>query len=178
MRAISHIHRNQNETKKMNALKPDECFHIYVQKNTEPKATTKPKTCMNWIVFFLFVFGGPSFSTYNRLAQNNSNYTCRYTAMCVVYYLVIMEAIDELSSKQFAMFHVIRIMPCTGVCSYVQKHVIEKAFPSFFLRTKEHGTKHCVCYCHPLFRPYMTSYPFVKVEYTYLRFRSNGLMNL
>ena len=63
-------------------------------RETEPKPIAEPKTCTILILFF-FGFGG-------RISANttgNFDKIYTYTTTCVVYNLVIMKAIDGLSSE-------------------------------------------------------------------------------
>ena len=95
-----HIHTetepkpNRNRTEKLKCLKPYERFHICAETETEPKPNAEPKTCTNLILFF-FGFGC-------RISANttgNFDKICTYTTTCVVYNLVIIKAIDGLSSE-------------------------------------------------------------------------------
>ena len=86
---FSYIHRNRTEKKKQNALKSMSAFTY------TPKPKAEPKTCTNWILFFIFPFLWWNFSKYDRFIQHNFNYTCTVTYTTN---LVIMEAIDGLSS--------------------------------------------------------------------------------
>ena len=92
LRAISYIHKNTTETKKIECLKTYECFHIYIE-----KLNNAAKTCTHWILFFFFGGGGgggggglaAEYSNFARLLssfpQHSFNYTCTYTTTCVVY---------------------------------------------------------------------------------------------
>ena len=70
---------------------------VHISAETEPKLNTEPKTCTNWI-FFFFSFGG----LISGNTTGNFIYTCTYKTTCIVYNLVIIEAIDGLPSETIA----------------------------------------------------------------------------
>ena len=83
---------NRNRTEKIKCLKSNESFHICAE--TEPKPNAEPKTCTILILFF-FGFGG-------RISANttgNFNKICIYTNHVRCINLVILKAIDGLSSE-------------------------------------------------------------------------------
>ena len=98
---ISHIHQNETGTKpkKIECLQTYQDFHIYAK--TESKLNAELKTCTK--EGFIFSVMAAKFCKYDgfvtSITQHYFNYTCTYTTTCVVYNLVIMEAIDGLSSE-------------------------------------------------------------------------------
>ena len=97
VKAITNMHRNKTELKKIECLKTYECFHIYA----EMKLNTELKTCTK--LDFIFSVSSSEYRKYDTFVTSitwqNFNYTCTYTTMCVVYNLVIMKAIDGLFSE-------------------------------------------------------------------------------
>ena len=91
-KAISHTHRNGTETepKKIKCLKPYERFHICAETETERRTEN-----VHEFDFIFFGFGG-------RISANttgNFDKICTYSTTFVVNNLVIMKAIDGLSSE-------------------------------------------------------------------------------
>ena len=81
---------NRNRTEKLKCLKPYGRFHICAETETERRTEN-----VHEFDFIFFGFGG-------RILANttgNFNKNCTYTTTCVVYNLVIMKAIDGLSSE-------------------------------------------------------------------------------
>ena len=79
---------NRNRTEKLKCLKPYERFHICAE-------TERRTENVHEFDFIFFCFGG-------RISANttgNFDKICTYTTTCVVYNLVIIKAIDGLSSE-------------------------------------------------------------------------------
>ena len=87
----------RNRAEKIKCLKPNERFHICTETETELKPIAEPKTWMILILFFSVSVD--EFQQTRQVILIKSAWTTTWTTTCVVYNLVIMKAIDGLSSE-------------------------------------------------------------------------------